>query len=100
MLNIPADDSRAVAVTSAIQIGDVAQLQRLFEENPGLATARIIDAKGSGRTLLHIAADWPGHFPNGANTVAALVAAGAAVNAPMIGPHRETRSTGPQAATT
>jgi ankyrin repeat protein len=90
MLNIPADDSRAVAVTSAIQIGDVAQLQRLFEENPDLATARIIDAKGSGRTLLHIAADWPGHFPNGAQTVATLIAAGADPNAPMIGPHSET----------
>ena len=29
------------------------------------------------RTLLHIAVDWPGHFPNGADTVAILIAAGA-----------------------
>jgi ankyrin repeat protein len=90
MLNIPNDDPRAAAVVSAIHSGDVEKLQRLLEGNPDLATSRIIDAKGAGRTLLHIAADWPGHFPNGARTVAALVAAGADVNAPMIGPHRET----------
>jgi hypothetical protein len=90
VLNIPNDDPRAIAVVSAIQGGDVEQLQHLLEENPDLATARIIGAKGSGRTLLHIAADWPGHFPNGAQTVAVLIAAGADPNAPMIGPHSET----------
>src|SRR5215831_8337726 len=90
MLSIPADDPRAVAVVSAIHSGDVDRLQRLLGENSDLGTARIIDAKGAGRTLLHIAADWPGHFPNGAKTVAALIAAGADVNAPMVGPHSET----------
>ena len=34
------------------------------------------------RTLLHVATDWPGHFPNGAATVAALIEAGADVEAP------------------
>ncbi|MEO5876229.1 MAG: ankyrin repeat domain-containing protein, partial [Streptosporangiaceae bacterium] len=41
-------------------------------------------------TLLHVATDWPGHFPNGAATVAALIEAGADVNARFTGPHTET----------
>ena len=44
------------------------------------------------RTLLHVVTDWPGHYPNGAATVAALVAAGAEVNARFTGPHTETPS--------
>jgi len=83
-LNIPGDDTLAVAVISAIHEGEVDGLQRLLNENPGLATARIVDARGGSRTLLHIVADWPGHFPNGARTVTALIAAGAEVNAPFI----------------
>lgn len=42
------------------------------------------------RTLLHVVTDWPGHFPNGADTVAVLVAAGADVDARFRGPHEET----------
>ena len=42
------------------------------------------------RTLLHVATDWPGHFPNGPQTVSALVDAGADVNARFTGPHTET----------
>jgi hypothetical protein len=34
------------------------------------------------RTLLHIATDWPGHFPGCAATVAALLDAGADIEAP------------------
>ena len=84
MRNIPADDSLAVAVVFAIHNGDVNGLQRLLNENPDLATARIVNARGGSRTLLHIVADWPGHFPNGARTVAVLIAAGAEVNAAVI----------------
>ena len=92
-LNIPTEDPLAVAVVGAIHKGDVESLQRLLKENPGLATARLgdpDDCKGMSRSLLHVATDWPGHFPNGAKTVAALIAAGAEINARFTGPHTET----------
>ncbi len=81
--SIPADDPRAVAVTQAIREGDVEGLRHLLERDPDLARAKIVDDRGAARTLLHVVADWPGHFPNGPQTVAALVAAGADVNAVM-----------------
>jgi hypothetical protein len=86
MLSIPADDVRAVAIVTAIQSGDVEALQQRLHDSPGLAAARIVDARGVARTLLHVVADWPGHFPNSATTVAALIAAGADVNARVIHP--------------
>jgi len=73
------------AVVAAIHSGDVAHLERLLADNPGLATARLVDAKGVRRTLLHTVADWPGHFPNGAATVAVLIAAGADPDAAVMG---------------
>lgn len=85
-MNIPTDDPQAVAAVAAIRAGDVERLGQLLGEHPGLAAARIVGAGGVARTLLHVAADWPGHFPNGAATVAALVAAGADVNARVIHP--------------
>ncbi len=81
---IEAGDPRAVAVVAAIQGGDVERLTQLLRDDAGLATARIVDAGGTSRTLLHVAADWPGHFPRGRETVAALVAAGADVDARVI----------------
>lgn len=92
MNTINASDPLAVSVVDAIQAGDGATLQRLLAQHPVLATCRIAagDAHGSERTLLHIVSDWPGHFPNGAETVKALVAAGADVNARFVGAHRET----------
>jgi hypothetical protein len=83
MRSIPADDPSAIALTRAILDGDVGALRRQLDDDPDLATARIVDGGGVARTLLHVAADWPGHFPNGARTVAVLVAAGADVNAPV-----------------
>lgn len=81
-----------MAVVEAIQKGDVPTLKRLLNEHPDLATARLgdDDPDGMSRTLLHVATDWPGHFPNGAATVAALIEAGADVNAQFRGPHAET----------
>ena len=86
MLTIPADDTRAVEIVAAIQRGDVETLQRHLRDNPDLATARVVDRGGVSRTLLHVVADWPGHFPNGARVVALLIAAGADVNARVIHP--------------
>ena len=87
-----ADDPLAIATADAIRCGKLEELKRLLAEHPSLATARVVDG-GSGagqRTLLHLATDWPGHFPNVAETVAALVDAGADVNARFIGAHQET----------
>lgn len=80
-MKIPDDDPRAVAVASAIRGGDVVRVRQLLAEDPALASARIVDGRGVGRSLLHIAADWPGHFPNGAGMVAVLIEGGADVNA-------------------
>ena len=89
---LPADDPDVVAAVEAIRSGDVAKLQRLLSERPELATAAIGSDHECGvtRTLLHVVTDWPGHFPNGPQTVAVLVAAGADVNARFTGPHTET----------
>jgi ankyrin repeat protein len=76
MLSLTPDDPLAVAVTSAIRSGDIDALSCLLSANPGLATVRI-----GTRTLLHVVADWPGHFPNGAAVVNTLIAAGADPNA-------------------
>ena len=76
----------------AIQTGNLAALQQLLTKYPSLATARVGDESPGGltRTLLHVATDWPGHFPNGAAIVSLLAAAGADVNAPFTGSHAET----------
>ena len=86
MLTIPAEDVRAVQIVTAIQHGDVKSLLGQLRDTPDLAAARIVDVRGVSRTLLHVVADWPGHFPNGPSIVATLVAAGADVNAGVIHP--------------
>jgi uncharacterized protein len=70
MTTIAGDEPIAIAVTDAIRAGDVAALTRLLEDDPSLATVRIVggdcdddQATDAGRTLLHIATDWPGNFP-------------------------------------
>ena len=88
--SINSDEPLAIEVVRAIQTGELPALRRLLAEHPGLVTGRIIDPKGAGRTLLHIVTDWPGHFPNGAATVATLVEAGADVHARFHGSHAET----------
>lgn len=89
---LPTDHPLAVAAATAIRAGDVPTLRGLLAEHPELATARIGDdgPAGMSRTLLHVVTDWPGHLPAGSATVAALVAAGADVDARFRGPHEET----------
>jgi hypothetical protein len=92
VVTLHTDDPLAVAVVAAIHQGDVAKLRQLLADNDGLATVRLgdDDPNGMSRTLLHVVTDWPGHFPNGAETVSALVAAGSDVNGRFRGPHNET----------
>lgn len=92
---ISPEDPLAVAAVEAIHDGNVDALKRLLAENPSLATVRLggktsCDPGEMSRSLLHVATDWPGHFPNGAETVAVLAAAGTDVNARFAGPHTET----------
>jgi uncharacterized protein len=95
MMRISTEDPLAATTVEAIQTGDVETLQRMLTERPALASAQIGDDAGGGeaataRSLPHVVTDWPGHFPNGAATVAVLIAAGADVNARFVGPHTET----------
>lgn len=88
-------DPLVIAAGTAIRGGDVGPLKQLLANNPGLATARIVveprgNCGGGSRTLLHVATDWPGNYPNGPEIVRALLAAGADVNARVSGPHGET----------
>ncbi|HEV3003579.1 MAG TPA: hypothetical protein VGX78_03925, partial [Pirellulales bacterium] len=94
-MNIHPEDPLTVQVVEAIRGGDVEALKCLLVENPSLAKARIVDFHKVSRTLLHIVTDWPGHFPNGARTVAALIAAGTDVNAPVMSPRAEKPSETP-----
>lgn len=71
---------------AAIQSGDVAALKAFLAQNPAAVNARP-DGK---RTLLHVATDWPGHFPNVRLTIVTLAEAGADLNAPFLGKHAET----------
>ncbi len=80
---LQSNDSLAMEIMNAIQLGDIDSVRRLLYSNRDLAAAIIRDGKSS-RTLLHIATDWPGHFPNVAATIRLLVASGAEVN-PLTG---------------
>ena len=84
-MEIRAVEPLAQSLTSAIQHGDIDTLRKLLDANPGISKARIIDVKGAGRTLLHIAADWPGHFPDVAQTIRLLIEWGADPDSPMMG---------------
>lgn len=83
---LPADEPRAVAMTAAIQGGNIAALRRLLEAHPDLANMPIANNTGVARTPVLIATDWPGHFPRVATTISTLAAAGADVNA-RLPPH-------------
>ncbi|MFI6096526.1 ankyrin repeat domain-containing protein [Lentzea sp. NPDC051213] len=85
MMALTADDELAMALTNAIRTGDADGLRDLLRDRPDLVTARI-----DGRSPLHIATDWPGHFPHVATTIAVLVESGAEVNARFRGTHTET----------
>jgi len=80
---IDTGDPVAVVAVTAVHDGDVGGLRRLLAGHPQLARARLGDGQPCGmtRSLLHVATDWPGHYPNGVATVRALIEAGADVHA-------------------
>ncbi len=80
-LTIPEDDPIAIAVVAAIHAGDVDRLKQMLHQQPSLAAAYIECGDGVARSLLHVATDWPGDFPNNVAVVVTLVKAGADVNA-------------------
>ncbi len=92
MTTISTLDPMAIAAVAAIHTGRGEELRQLLAANTDLATARLgdDDPDGMSRSLLHVATDWPGHFPNIADTIRILVEAGAEVNARFRGPHPET----------
>lgn len=85
------DDVSAVALVRAIRAGDLDALRHLLEKRPDLASGRLQDNKGSTKTPLHIATDWPGYFPNGPAVVHLLISGGADPDAQVTGSwHTET----------
>ncbi len=85
------DEPLAVELTAAIKAGEAERLRALLTSHPELARCAVVDAKGGGRTPLHLLADWPGHNPHAAAIVQILTAAGADLDAPAVAMwHRET----------
>ena len=87
------EDPLAQSVVQAIRHGTPEELSALLDAHPALAAERLVggsNAAWNGRTLLHVATDWPGHFPGAGAKVAALAAAGADVDAHFSGAHEET----------
>jgi ankyrin repeat protein len=76
VLEIAADDPRAVALVRAVRGGDAGEIGGLLAQEPRLARARLVD-RGGFRTPLHLVADWPGYFPNGPQIVGLLIRGGA-----------------------
>ena len=84
-MEIPTTEPLAQALTNAIHTGDVEALGQLLDGDTLISKARIVDPKGASRTLLHIATDWPGHFPRVSQTIGLLIKRGADPDAPMVG---------------
>jgi uncharacterized protein len=71
-------DPHAEAAVAAIRSGDVAALVQVLAEAPNLAGAPVPGYQG--RTLLHVATDWPGYLPNAPEIVRVLIEHGADPN--------------------
>lgn len=68
----------AVAAVEAVRAGDATALEHILASTAALARGPVPGF--AGRTLLHIATDWPGHWPNGPEIVRLLIAHGADPN--------------------
>jgi ankyrin repeat protein len=71
-------DADTDAAVAAIRAGDSAALARILADRPDLARAPA--AGFQGRTMLHVATDWPGYLPNGPEIVRVLIDHGADPN--------------------
>jgi uncharacterized protein len=94
VLRLFEDEPLAAQTLRAIRSGELNTLRRLLKENPELASATITRRPRGNRQpfsypLIGAATDWPGHFPNVAQSIGELVAAGADVNAHCAGSHQE-----------
>jgi ankyrin repeat protein len=76
---VTADHETAAALVGAIHSGDIDAVERIVADNPELARGPL-GGPFKTRTALHVAADWPGYFPNGPQIVRVLIAAGADPN--------------------
>ena len=85
------DDPMAVELMAALERGDVERLRRLVAAHAELACRVVENAKGGGRTPLHLFADWPGRKPNPAAIMQTFIEAGVDLDAPAVGTwHSET----------
>ncbi|MEK3716598.1 ankyrin repeat domain-containing protein [Paenibacillus sp. FSL R7-0333] len=92
-----AETSHEVTANTVTGGGDISNTG-VSSEGPGKANSADAGTNNTGggtgrgmsRTLLHIATDWPGHYPNNAAVVTVLIEADAEVNAQFSGPHSET----------
>lgn len=90
LARLPFDDAVAVEIQRSVHAGDTARLGGMDVD---LATVRIIDNHGTRKTLLHVATDWPGHYPGVADTIAWLAQAGVPVNEPASNPNTDAAET-------
>jgi ankyrin repeat protein len=82
----PDPQPQAFEFATALRSGDIEKVAQLLADDPSLAMAPI-----NSRRPLHLYADAPGHRPNAAAIVSALVEAGADVNAHAVDTwHHET----------
>jgi hypothetical protein len=79
MLRLRSDEPLAISLREAIHAGDLTSLKKLIDAHPTVVSA-VVGEAGRSRSPLHLATDWPGHFPNGPAVVAALIDAGADPN--------------------
>jgi ankyrin repeat protein len=84
----PLPTTAVEGAVAAVRTGEVDALTVLLADHPSLVSGPL--PGHGGRSLLHVATDWPGHRPDIARTVAALVRAGADVGVRFEGEHAET----------
>ena len=65
-------EPHVLAAKEAIQTGNAVDLRKLLDTHKGLASASI-ERRGGTLTLLHLATDWPGYYPNGPEIVRLIV---------------------------